>query len=193
MKILSDRSGSSNFWFIVRFLVPNREGIFIEQFCFCFLNGQDLSLPKLKIEKCKNFVCRVSPILWRRSSFVRFCHLVSSLSPVYLPKGCKMSSSASLLVLGSFVEVEIVVGGVVDVVVSLRCSWLMASISPVSIALYSSSVNVKNSATDLSCTYASVRYSFWMVVICAGGVWLIILFSGTDSIGLQLEVILTRQ
>ena len=69
----------------------------------------------------------------------------------------------------------------------------MASISPVSIALYSSSVNVKNSATDLSCTYASVRYSFCMVVICAGGVWLIILFSGTDSIGLQLEVIFTRQ
>jgi hypothetical protein len=32
-----------------------------------------------------------------------------------------------------------------------------------------------------------------MVVICAGGVWLIILFSGTDSRGLQLEVILTRQ
>ncbi len=71
-----------------------------------------------------------------------------------------MSSSASSLVLGSFVEVEIGVGGVVDVVVSLRCSRLMASISPVSIALYSSSVNVKNSATDLSCTYASVRYSF---------------------------------
>ena len=71
-----------------------------------------------------------------------------------------MSSSASSLVLGSFVEVEIGVGGVVDVVVSLRCSWLMASISPVSIALYSSSVNVKNSATDLSCTYTSVRYSF---------------------------------
>jgi len=71
-----------------------------------------------------------------------------------------MSSSASLLVLGIFVEVEIGVGGVGDVVVSLRCSWLMASISPVSIALYSSSVNVKNSATDLSCTYASVRYSF---------------------------------
>jgi len=61
-----------------------------------------------------------------------------------------MSSSASSLVLGSFVEVEICVGGVVDVVVSLRCSWLMASISPVSIALYSSSVNVKNSETDLS-------------------------------------------
>ena len=71
-----------------------------------------------------------------------------------------MSSSASSLVLGSFVEVEIGVGGVVEVVVSLRCSWLMASISPVSIALYSSSVNVKNSETDLSCTYASVRYSF---------------------------------
>ncbi len=76
-----------------------------------------------------------------------------------------MSSSASSLVLGIFVEVEIGVGGVgvvvvVGVGVSLRCSWLMASISPVSIALYSSSVNVKNSATDLSCTYASVRYSF---------------------------------
>ena len=71
-----------------------------------------------------------------------------------------MSSSASSLALGSFVEVEIGVVGVGDVVVSLRCSWLMASISPVSIALYSSSVNVKNSATDLSCTYANVRYSF---------------------------------
>ena len=71
-----------------------------------------------------------------------------------------MSSSASLLVLVDFVEVEIGVVGVADVVVFLRCSWLMASISPVSIALYSSSVNVKNSATDLSCTYASVRYSF---------------------------------
>ena len=56
-----------------------------------------------------------------------------------------MSSSASSLVLGSFVEVEIGVGGVVDVVVSLRCSRLMASISPVSIALYLSSVNVTNS------------------------------------------------
>ena len=72
-----------------------------------------------------------------------------------------MSSSASLLVLVDFVEVEIgVVVGVAGFVVSFRCSWLMASISPVSIALYSSSVNVKNSATDLSCTYASVRYSF---------------------------------
>ena len=71
-----------------------------------------------------------------------------------------MSSSASSFVLGSFVEGEIGVGGVVDVVVSLRCSWLMASINPVSIALYSSLVNVKNSATDLSCTYARVRYSF---------------------------------
>ncbi len=69
-----------------------------------------------------------------------------------------MSSSASSLVFGIFVEVEIVVGGVGGV--SLRCSWLMASISPVSIALYSSSVKVKNSATDLSCTYASVLYSF---------------------------------
>ena len=101
-----------------------------------------------------------------------------------------MSSSTSSLVFGIFVEVEIGVGGVV---VSLRCSWLMASISPVSIALYSSSVNVKNSATDLSCTYASVRYSFWTVVIFAGGVWLIIFFSGTDSRGLQPEAILTRQ
>ena len=71
-----------------------------------------------------------------------------------------MSSSASLLVLVDVVEVEIGVVGVAVVVVSLRCSWLMASTSPVSIALYSSSVNVKNSATDLSCTYASVRYSF---------------------------------
>ena len=111
----------------------------------------------------------------------------------YFPKGCRMSSSTSSLVLGRFVVVAIGVGGAVDVVVSLRCSWLMASMSPVSIALYSSSVNVKNSATDLSCTYASVRYSFCMVVICAGGVWLIILFSGTDSRVLQLEVILTKQ
>jgi len=116
-----------------------------------------------KIENRKNvkiFVCSVSPILWREASLVRLVILVSSLSPVYLPKGCRMSSSASSLVLGSFVEVEIGVGGVADVVVSLRCSLLMASISPVSIALYSSSVNVKNSATDLSCTYARVRYSF---------------------------------
>ncbi len=71
-----------------------------------------------------------------------------------------MSSSASLLVLVDLVELEIGVVVVADVVVSLRCSWLMASISPVSIAWYSSSVNVKNSVTDLSCTYASVRYSF---------------------------------
>jgi hypothetical protein len=32
-----------------------------------------------------------------------------------------------------------------------------------------------------------------MVVIFAGGVWLIIFFSGTDSRGLQPEAILTRQ
>ena len=44
------------------FLVPNREGIVREQFGICFLNGQDLFIPKLKIEKCKNFlfaVCRL--------------------------------------------------------------------------------------------------------------------------------------
>ncbi len=70
-----------------------------------------------------------------------------------------MSSNTSSLVFGISVEVEIgpflvlgisgevVVGGVG---VSLCCSCLMASISPVSIALYSSSVNVKNSETDLS-------------------------------------------
>ena len=67
-----------------------------------------------------------------------------------------MSSSTSSLVFGIAVEVEIgplLVLGVsveIGVGVSLRCSWLMASISPVSIALYSSSVNVKNSETDLS-------------------------------------------
>ena len=53
------------------------------------------------------------------------------------------------------VEIVVVGGGV-----SLRCSCLIASISPVSIALYSSSVNVKNSETDRSCTYASALYSF---------------------------------
>ena len=46
---------------------------------------------------------------------------------------------------GFSVEIGVGGGGV-----SLRCSCLMASISPVSIALYSSSVNVKNSETDLS-------------------------------------------
>ena len=127
---------------------------------FLFLEWPRSFIPKLKIEKCKNSVCSVSPILWRGSSLDRLVILVSSFSPVYFPKGCRISSSASLLVLVDFVEVEIGVGGVADVVVSLRCSRLMASISPVSIALYSSSVNVKNSATDLSCTYASVRYSF---------------------------------
>ena len=71
----------------------------------------------------KIFVCSVSPILWRRSSLsCSSCHLVSSFSPVYLPKGCRMSSSSSSLVLGGFVEVEVGVGGVVEVVVSLRCS-----------------------------------------------------------------------
>ena len=65
----------------------------------------------------------MSPILWRRSSLsCSSCHLVSSFSPVYLPKGCRMSSSSSLLVLGGFVEVEVGVGGVVEVVVSLCCS-----------------------------------------------------------------------
>ena len=168
MKILSDRSGSFNFWFIDCFWFPIGNVFLKSNFVFLFLEWPRSFNQKFKIENCKNFVCSVSPILWRRSSLVRLvmviscssCHLVSSFSPVHLPKGCRMSSSASSLVLGSFVEVEIGVGGVVDVVVSLRCSWLMASISPVSIALYSSSVNVKNSATDLSCTYASVRYSF---------------------------------
>ena len=144
------------------FLVPNRKnrkGILRER--LRFLNGPDLSFPTLKIEKCKAFcVCSVSPILWRESSPVVLVIWSPSLSPVYFPKGCSRSSSASLLVLVDFVEVAVGVVGVADVVVSLRCSWLMASINPVSIALYSSSVNVKNSATDLSCTYASVRYSF---------------------------------
>jgi len=63
------------------------------------------------------------------------------------------------LVFGILVEVEnvsslvfgISVGiGVGGSGVSLCCSCLIASISPVSIALYSSSVNVKNSETDLS-------------------------------------------
>ena len=48
-------------------------------------------------------------------------------------------------VFGISVEIDFGSGGV-----SLRCSCLMASINPVSIALYSSSVNVKNSETDLS-------------------------------------------
>ena len=49
------------------------------------------------------------------------------------------------MVFGFSVEIGVGGGGV-----SLRCSCLIASISPVSIALYSSSVNVKNSETDLS-------------------------------------------
>ncbi len=70
-----------------------------------------------------------------------------------------MPSSNSSLVLGVSVEVEmgssLVFGFSVEIGVggggvSLRCSCLIASISPVSIALYSSSVNVKNSETDLS-------------------------------------------
>ena len=70
-----------------------------------------------------------------------------------------MPSSNSSLVLGISVEVEmgslLVFGFPVEIGVggggvSLRCSCLIASISPVSIALYSSSVNVKNSETDLS-------------------------------------------
>ena len=70
-----------------------------------------------------------------------------------------MPSSNSSLVLGIWVEVEmgtsLVFGFSVEVGVggggvSLRCSCRIASISPVSIALYSSSVNVKNSETDLS-------------------------------------------
>ena len=70
-----------------------------------------------------------------------------------------MPSSNSSLVLGIWVEVEmgtsLVFGFSVEIGVggggvSLRCSCLIASISPVSIALYSSSVNVKNSEIDLS-------------------------------------------
>ena len=70
-----------------------------------------------------------------------------------------MPSSNASLVLGILVEVEmgssLVFGFSVEIGVggggvSLRCSCLIASISPVSIALYSSSVNVKNSETDLS-------------------------------------------
>ena len=70
-----------------------------------------------------------------------------------------MPSSNASLVLGISVEVErrssLVFGFSVEIGVggggvSLRCSCLIASISPVSIALYSSSVNVKNSETDLS-------------------------------------------
>ena len=72
----------------------------------------------------------------------------------HLPNGCKMPSSNASLVLGISVEVEmgssLVFGFGVGGGVSLRCSCLIASISPVSIALYSSSVNVKNSETDLS-------------------------------------------
>ncbi len=70
-----------------------------------------------------------------------------------------MPSSNSSLVFGISVEVEIGSSlvfripfeiGVGGGGVSLRCSCLIASISPVSMALYSSSVNVKNSETDLS-------------------------------------------
>ena len=70
-----------------------------------------------------------------------------------------MPSSSSSLVFGISVEVEIGSSSVFGISfeidfgsggVSLRCSCLMASINPVSIALYSSSVNVKNSETDLS-------------------------------------------
>ncbi len=70
-----------------------------------------------------------------------------------------MPSSNASLVLGISVEVErrsaLVFGFSVEIGVggggvSLHCSCLIASISPVSIALYSSSVNVKNSETDLS-------------------------------------------
>ena len=77
----------------------------------------------------------------------------------HLPNGCRMPSSNASLVFGISVEVEmgssLVFGFSVEIGVggggvSLRCSCLMASISPVSIALYSSSVNVKNSETDLS-------------------------------------------
>ncbi len=67
------------------------------------------------------------------------------------------SGRSRCLVLGISVEVEIgsslvfgVESGVGGGGVSLRCSCLIASISPVSMALYSSSVNVKNSETDLS-------------------------------------------
>ncbi len=85
--------------------------------------------------------------------------LVSSLFSAHLPNGCRMPSSNSSLVLGISVEVEMgsslvsgfsVAIGVGGGGVSLHCSCLIASISPVSIALYSSSVNVKNSETDLS-------------------------------------------
>ncbi len=76
----------------------------------------------------------------------------------HLPNGCRMPSSNASFVLGISVEVEmgssLVFGFSVEIGigggVSLRCSCLIASISPVSIALYSSSVNVKNSETDLS-------------------------------------------
>ena len=61
MKILSDRSGSFNYLVYRLFLVPNREGIFREQFRFCFLNGPDLSLQnwKSKIVKILFAVCRL--------------------------------------------------------------------------------------------------------------------------------------
>ena len=104
-------------------------------------------------------VDRLLFVLFLESLVVLVVCLVSSLSSAHLPKGCRMPSSSSSLVFGIFVEVEIgsllVFGISVEIGVggggvSLRCSCLMASISPVSIALYSSSVNVKNSETDLS-------------------------------------------
>ena len=108
-------------------------------------------------EMCKFLL---DPFLWRNSTLiVLVVCLVSSLSSVHLPKGCRMPSSSSSLVFCISVEVEVgsssifwisVEIGVGGGGVSLRCSCLMASISPVSIALYSSSVNVKNSETDLS-------------------------------------------
>ncbi len=102
----------------------------------------------------RSLFCGVDHLL-----FVLVVCLVSFLSSAHLPKGCRKSSSTSSLVFGISFEVEIgpllvvrisVEVGVGGFGVSLRCSCLMASISPVSIALYSSSVNVKNSETDLS-------------------------------------------
>jgi len=165
----------------------------------CFLKWKSTSSfddRDLLVEKWKIIFCVVNQF-WPFLSFWS-----SPFLSAHLPNGCRMPSSTSSSVLGISVEVEMwsswvfgfsVVTGFGGGGVSLCCSCLIASISPVSIALYSSSVNVKNSETDLSWMYANALYSFWMVVIFAGGVWLINLFSGTDSRELQPEVILTRQ
>jgi len=180
----------------VAFFCESQLGVFLKWKSSSFVTEICL----VEILKCENFWLILFRCVGRPWPFL------SSWFPPFLsdhlPNGCRRSSSNSSLFFGISVWVEIGLSVVfwvsVEIVVvgggvSLRCSCLIASISPVSIALYSSSVNVKNSETDRSCTYASALYSFWMVVIFAGGVWLINFFSGTGSAELQPEVILTRQ